>query len=60
MLRSENNTSFKLTLVSGTNRTDAVSPPGRATLTPLPQEVLEMIGNYLLGNDKVCCLPVPP
>ena len=25
------------------------------TLTTLPQEVLEMIGNHLHGNDKVCC-----
>ena len=32
-------------------------PPGRAKLTSLPQEVLEMIVNLLHGNDKVCGLP---
>ena len=34
-------------------------PHGRAALTSLPQEVLEIVINHLHGNDKVCCLPVP-
>ena len=34
-------------------------PAGRATLTSLPQEVLEVIVNRLHSNEKVRYLPVP-
>ena len=34
-------------------------PAGRATLTSLPQEVLETIGNHLRGNDKVGAFASP-
>lgn len=32
--------------------------PGRATLTSLPQAVLEMVVNKLEYFDKACCFPV--
>ena len=32
---------------------------GRATLTALPQEVLEMVVNKLQVDDKVCSVPAP-
>ena len=33
--------------------------PGRATLTLLPEGMLEMVVKKLDLNDKVCSLPVP-